>query len=240
MPLPTLIARALNLAGKPFGVAPVARAFQPGTVIGDDARRRTFDLIYADNAWGSAESRSGVGSEQRYAAGYRLRLERCLAQRGLRRVFDAPCGDLNWMLPLVFSGAIDYVGGDIVGDLVAEIRRRQPGLDVREFDLCSDTFPSADVWHCRDCLFHLSFADIGAALDRFVTSDIPWALITTHRARWLKNVDVATGGWRYLDLERAPFGFPPAETYLRDYRYGRDFPRYVGLWSRRSIESAIR
>ncbi len=238
--MPLLMMRAANRLGRPFGVNPFPRAFpNPLTTdLGD--RSQIFDRIFTSNFWGSDESRSGVGSEQEAAAAYLVRLRALLTERGLKRMFDAPCGDLNWIAGLARDSAMAYAGGDISAALVASLKSRFGDLDVRQFDICTDDFPAADAWHCRDCLFHLPFADIRMALERFACSTIPYALLTTHKA-WLlhRNLDVEPGGFRYLDLERPPIGLPPAGLYLKDYRLGRDFPRFVGLWRREAIAAAL-
>lgn len=201
-----------------------------------------FDEIYHGNYWGSAESRSGVGSETGFTARYRERLSTLLHAHGLRRLFDAPCGDLNWMVQLITepSNDIDYVGGDISASVIEDARQRHPELDLRIFDITTDPFPVADVWHSRDCLFHLPFEAIFRALSNFVDSVIPYALITSHRARLLhRNLDVDFGGFRFLDLERPPFSLPHPIERIPDFTVGRDFPRYVCLWSREQIAQAV-
>ena len=234
-----LAIRAANALGKPFGIDPFPRAFpdQHGPELHN--RATVFDRIYRSNSWGSDESRSGLGSESRYASIYRKRLRRFLSRFGARRLFDAPCGDLNWIADIARSPGIDYLGGDISRSLIADLQRRHPDIQTRVFDICADPFPDADVWHCRDCLFHLPFADIRRALENFTRSDIPFALLTTHRALLHRNLDVPVGGFRYLDLERPPLSLPPAELYLKDFRAGRDFPRYVGLWRHEVIAAAL-
>ena len=231
-----LAIRAANIAGKPFGIAPFPRAFRPAAEA--QGRAEVFDKIYRDNGWGSGESRSGLGSEASYAGAFAGRLLQCLEDIGARSLFDAPCGDLNWVAPILRSG-YRYSGGDISATLIDDLQRRHANLDLRQFDICRDPFPESDAWLCRDCLFHLPSADIRRALENFNRSNIPVALITTHRGRLLRNLDVQAGGFRYLDLERAPIGLPPAERYLKDYRIGRDFPRYVGLWRRETIQAAV-
>jgi hypothetical protein len=144
-------------------------------------------------------------------------------------MFDAPCGDLNWITEVIDQTGIEYVGGDIANEAVAAARLRRPDLDIRLHDICVDDFPSVDLWHCRDALFHLSFADIRRALTTAETGRVGYAAITTHRARFLTNLDIQTGGFRLLDLERPPFNFPKPLIYLRDYSRG-EFPRFVGVW----------
>ena len=239
-PMMLLAVRGLNLLGKPFGINPIARPFS-NSATGDAAEiSSAFDNIYIRQGWQSAESRSGIGSEVNRASGYRIRLENYLTKLGATRIFDAPCGDLNWIAPLATNARWKYIGGDVSAALVHDVRMRYPELDVRHFDICGDAFPAADVWHCRDCLFHLPLKEIRAALERFVESSIPYALLTTHRARLLhRNLDVPVGGFRYLDLQRPPIFLPTPLHYLRDYRRGLDFPRYVGAWRKQDIADAL-
>ena len=237
-PAALIAIRLVNAVGKPVGINPFSRAFPNDVTTGLGRRSAVFDQIYRSNFWASAESRSGIGSESAVGAAYRRRLRACLAELGARRFFDAPCGDLNWMLPLARDPAIDYLGADISSELLADTRRRYPDIALMQLDICDDPFPTADIWHCRDCLFHLPFTDIKRALRNFVRSEIPFCLLTSHRARLHQNIDVPAGGFRYLDLERPPIDLPRARQYLKDYRIGRDFPRYVGLWHRQQIVEA--
>ncbi|MBA3898443.1 MAG: class I SAM-dependent methyltransferase [Sphingomonadaceae bacterium] len=234
----SLLPRAANLLGKPFGLNPYPRAFNNASTEGEARRERAFDNIFKNSGWASSESRSGPGSELHRTRRYANELRNYLDTTGARKVFDAPCGDLNWILPAVAGK--DYVGGDISPALIANLQTKHPELDTRRFDICEDEFPDADVWHCRDCLFHLPFSDIESALVRFAASSIPIALLTTHWTAALHtNVDVPVGGWRYLDLRKAPISLPQPQQRLRDYRFMRDFPRYVGVWSREQIKQAI-
>ena len=238
---PVMLAkRIVNRVGRPFGINPFPRAFPNPTTAEIVDRADVFDAIYRSNFWGSGESRSGVGSEVEFSQAYLARLRALIDQRRLKRLFDAPCGDLNWSMALTRDPDLTYAGGDISASLIAELRQQHPEVALGVFDICIDPFPEADVWHCRDCLFHLPFADIRRAFENFVQSSIPFALLTTHRARWLhRNLDVSLGGFRFLDLERPPIGLTQAEEYLPDYRKGSDFPRYVGLWSRAAIAEAL-
>jgi hypothetical protein len=236
-----LLKRVVNRMARPFGVYPFPRTFpnpfsSPAVPVAE-----IFDRVWRENYWGSPESRSGRGSQAVRTATYRRGLRELFKARGFHRIFDAPSGDLNWMSSLVAETKLDYLGGDISPLVVEDARSRHPHLETRLFDITRDPFPQADVWHCRDCLFHLPYADIRRALNNFVdSSTIPYALLTTYRS-WLpvRNLDVPVGGFRYLDLEAAPIALAKAEHYIADYLFGWDFPRYVGLWSRQSVARAL-
>ena len=133
---------------------------------------------------------------------------------------------------------LSYTGADIAPTLIERNRRRFPQYEFLEFDITRDDFPTVDVWQCRDCMFHLSDSMIWDALRNFARSNCGYALLTTYRGI-LKNADTEPGGWRYLDLTRHPFRLPAPEVMLRDYRRGRDFPRFLGLWRREAIVGAL-
>lgn len=237
-PVPLIVRRVINRLGKPLGINPFPRAFEYNL---QDSRANAFDTIYKENLWGSGESRSGVGSEITRTDHYRHRLASLLKQYNLQSLFDAPCGDLRWMPILLEQVQLSYEGGDISHALIEALKQQHPGYSLRQFDITRDPFPVADVWHCRDCLFHLPFKDIQLALHNFAHSSIPYALLTSHHA-WLmhRNLDLNGVGFRYLDLERAPFHFPKPLAYVADFKWGLDFPRYVGLWRREDIAVVAR
>lgn len=235
-----LARRVLNRLGRPFGINPFPRAFPNPIAAGSSSAAAIFDEIHRTNFWGSGESQSGLGSELAFTRAYRRGLGRCLGDHGLVSLFDAPCGDLNWMSVFLTEHPVAYAGGDISAEVIAQARAAHPGLDLRVFDIMGDPFPQADVWHCRDCLFHLPFAAIRQALANFAGSGIGHALITSHRSRLVhRNLDVGFGGFRFLDLERAPFHLPPPLARIPDYRRGHDFPRHVCLWSRAQVAQAV-
>lgn len=232
-----LFQRALNRFGQPYGFKPFAVARERTDEPADD-RRKVFEEIYEQNYWGSGESRSGPGSELRGTERYRKALIDFLQRRDIKSMFDAPCGDLNWMGEVIKATNIHYIGGDISEGVVERARERHPDLDLRRFDICADPFPDVEVWHCRDALFHLSFHDIWLALENAAKSSIKLALITNHRPRMLKNLDINTGGWRCLDLERAPFNLAKPDEYIPE-SLPPAFPRAVGVWRIEALREAV-
>lgn len=165
-----------------------------------------FTRIRETNLWGAAESVSGLGSELAATATLRQELPRLLADLGAKSLLDIPCGDFGWMSAVDLAG-IRYVGGDIVEALVEENRAKH-GLDFRRLNLCSDDLPQADVVFCRDCLVHLSYANIGRAVENLRRSGSTW-LLTTHFLECEENRDIEDGDWRMLNFELEPFRWGP-------------------------------
>jgi hypothetical protein len=139
-----------------------------------------------------------------------------LRNLGAASLLDAPCGDGGWMSTL--DTGLSYTGVDIVPELIDDLRRRagQEGI-ARNYllaDITRDSLPRADAILCRDCLVHLSFQNIAAALANFRRSGSEW-LVTTTFPDLKANTDCEDGDWRALNFELAPFNWGrPAELLV--------------------------
>jgi hypothetical protein len=171
--------------------------------------RERFERIYATNLWSDPETRSGVGSSLDSTRVLRRELPKALRQLGARVLLDVPCGDFAWMSRVDLS-SIQYIGGDIVPAIVADNQRRYSSESRRftDIDLTRDALPDADVLLCRDCLVHLSYANIRAVFANVARSNIRYMLMTSFPGRG-DNQDIEDGNWRPLDFEAPPFSFPP-------------------------------
>ena len=110
-----------------------------------------------------------------------------------------------------------YTGVDVVPELIDDLRRRPArGGISRNYllaDITRDPLPRADAILCRDCLVHLSFANIAAAIANFRRSGSEW-LVTTTFPELRTNIDCEDGDWRALNLALAPFNWGPAVHLL--------------------------
>lgn len=173
-----------------------------------------FARIYQTNLWFDSESRSGTGSSLDSTAVLRTSLPPLLRGLNVGRLLDVPCGDFNWMRHVDLSG-IEYIGGDIVDSLI-KVNRERYGSTARSFvkvDITSGPLPSADAILCRDCLVHLSFANISAAFRTMKGSGAEYLLTTTFLDRQI-NKDVVDGDWRPLNLEQSPFLLPAPHSVI--------------------------
>lgn len=201
---------------------------------------RIFDYM-ATGQWLyelNQESISGPGSTVSYTQGFRPQLEDFLHQRGCRSLLDAPCGDFNWMRLVQLPQETRYFGGDIVAQIVNQNRANfgNPNRLFFEIDLTNEPLPDADVWLCRDCLFHLSYDHTFQVLRNSLRSRIDYYLLTSHLNA--ENSDAITGSFRELNLLILPFNFPPPLIRMNDSVSGFP-PRYVGVWDRAAIIAAL-
>lgn len=201
-----------------------------------------FTWIYRSNYWRDEESASGSGSSLRYTENLRRELPGLFERFGIRTVFDAPCGDFNWMRLVAESTDIRYVGADIVRPLIDSLRAKHGSsrIDFIHLDLIRGRFPAADLMICRDCLFHLSYADARRVLENFLASGIPYLLTTTHRNDGaLVNRDIETGDFRMIDLFEAPFCLPKTPLARIDDWLTPDPEREMCLWSRDQVAHGL-
>lgn len=217
---------------RPLTVAERRFAEQAAT-LSELSLEERFSRIYQTNLWFDPESRSGVGSSLDSTAVLRRSLPPLLRDLDIRRLLDVPCGDFNWMHDVDLSG-IEYVGGDIVESLIKANRERYES-SARSFvkvDITSGPLPHADAILCRDCLVHLSFANIVAAFRAMKESGAGYLLTTTFLNRRV-NRDVVDGDWRPLNLEQSPFLLPAPHSVIIeecDEEGGAYADKALGVW----------
>jgi hypothetical protein len=175
-----------------------------------------FTDYYRANKWRDESSRSGGGSNLAATSEIRPHLPPIWRKLNARIILDVPCGDFHWMNQ-VDLGEFEYIGADIVAEMIAENRRRfsRPGVSFRTINLLQDELPQAELVFCRDCLVHFSYADIVRALANIRASGAKWLMMTNFPVTGT-NIGIATGQWRPLNFETAPFNFPPPCILLRE------------------------
>lgn len=164
--------------------------------------KKLFNEFHKNNRWNSKESISGTGSELRHTTLLRKNLKSILDKYQFKSMLDLPCGDYNWIKEMDLSN-INYIGADIVPDLISNNKIKYPNTDFRIINLVTDKLPSVDVILVRDCLVHLSYDNIYKALENIKKHDIKYLLTTSHIKN--KNHDIKNGDWRALNLLEPPF-----------------------------------
>lgn len=155
--------------------------------------------------------RSGPGSTAEASAPYRAFLERFIRENGIRSIVDLACGDFE-IMSLVDRQGADYLGVDVIPERIARdqakaVERPQepPAAFVCE-DIQAFPIPACDLLLVKDVLQHWSTFDVAAFLRRLREAPFRYALITNCNYGPTVNTDIATGGWRALDVTAPPFG----------------------------------
>lgn len=192
-----------------------------------------FSKIYSTNYWLDSESRSGTGSNLNSTKNIRIHLPKIIERFNIKRLFDAPCGDFNWMSQILKDVDVDYIGSDIVEDLIVSNRKKvKNNIKFIKLDIRIDKLPASDLMICRDCLFHFSYEDIFKFLDNFLISDIKYLLLTSHLNMESKfeNTNIVTGDFRKIDLFSKPFNFEKNYIYSFDDRDNSEIENFKQMY----------
>lgn len=167
----------------------------------------TFNRIYAEGTWGkdvTGKGTSGTGSTLEITREYRAYVEDFIKKHSVKSIVDAGSGD--W----TFSSAMDwgdasYLGVDIASDVIAAVRNKHE-TDKIKFQVgdITDELPAADLLISKDVLQHLS----NELVHKFIRNNLrtgkyKWVILTNDRGS--ENRDVASGGYRAIDLAAPPF-----------------------------------
>lgn len=192
-----------------------------------------FKFIYETNHWKGNSSLSGQGSDKKQVEKIIDVLPKLIKEYNVKSILDIPCGDFNWMQDVDLSN-IQYVGADIVGDIVQTNIANYSALNrsFYKLNLINDFLPRVDLIFCRDCFVHLSNDDIIKSIKNIKLSRSK-LLLTTTFTLCNNNVDIVTGDWRILNLNNYPFCFPnPLQIINENCTEGNNTynDKSLGLW----------
>ena len=189
-----------------------------------------FTEIAKQNFWESEGSISGVGSSLKQTDELINKILDILDKYKIFSIFDIPCGDYYWMKRIDLSEK-KYSGGDIVKEIIKKniSLYKKNNIDFIYFDLIKDKIEQWDLVFCRDCFVHFSYEDIFKAIANIKSSKSKYLMTTTFSDED-KNKDIQTGGWRTLNLLKAPFNFPEPT-----YTLNEKCSEFNGIFSDKSL-----
>lgn len=166
-----------------------------------------FTDIYKINMWHTDESVSGGGSTMDATRTVREELPKIIEKYQIKSMLDIPCGDYNWMKTIELK--CDYIGGDIVEDIIHNNQKTYASdtVSFQTLNMAKDSLPKVDLIFCKDCLQHLSYENIAAALNNFKKSGSKYLLVSSFPRTW-RNHDIYDGDYRPLNVCKKPFGLP--------------------------------
>jgi len=186
--------------------------------------KQVFTGIFKQNFWADDETVSGYGSTIRFTKNLRMVLPEIFREYQVKTLLDAGCGDFNWMKEVDLIG-IDYIGCDVVPELIARNKDMYPHYNFFTADITTDILPKVDMMICRCVLFHLTFDHIRMALSNMGAS-CKYLMLTTH-PHILLNEDKLDGDFRRLNLQAPPISMPEPIALFVD---GEGDDGYVGIW----------
>ena len=182
--------------------------------------RDAFRRIYSEREWGQG---SGPGSSPANTIEYRAFIQRFIEANAVRTVTDLGCGDWQFSRFIDWS-QVDYLGLDIVPEVVAQNRERFALPHIR-FDVLEaiDELPGGDLLLAKEVLQHLPNETIAAYLTA-IRQRYRFALMTNAiEPASLVNQQIAPGGFRPIRLQNPPFNAAGAVVFA----YFPHTPNYI-------------
>lgn len=200
--------------------------------------KEIFESIIKNKRW--RDTVCGTGSTVKFTEPLRHNLKAFLEKHQLTSMLDAPCGDYSWMSITALPTGFDYMGADIVEDLVSANKIKYPNIDFRQLDISQDHLPDVDVLFCRDCLIHFSFQDIKTTLTNIVRSNIKHVMLTNYPD--INSPDINTGDFHKTNFTIDPINLGSPIDSIFDWIPGTangDQKRCMSLWHRDAIEQYL-
>jgi 2-polyprenyl-3-methyl-5-hydroxy-6-metoxy-1,4-benzoquinol methylase len=174
--------------------------------------KNKFSTIYNNNYWDNKESLSGPGSSLKNTKNLRKKLPIIIKKYGIRSIVDAPCGDCNWIQHIIKKSQIKYTGIDIVKKCIDnnKLKFKDKNFSFKQMDITKDKLPRADLFICRDFIFHLSFKDTYKFLLNLKKLKTKYILFSSHtksKTEILLNKDIKSGDFRKINLFNTPYNF---------------------------------
>ena len=168
----------------------------------------------------------------------RQRIIELFKKHHITSMFDSGCNDCVWMNQLLNNIELDYQGGDISVDMIEYVRTTFPHRAVKVHDATTDAFPTVDLLFIRDVAIHLNNNDKLGLWNNWLSSRIPWILIT-HNLETDYNIDFeytnefpfASTNWQ---LE--PWNFPKPVGQVWEYGLGS---RCMALWNQNQFKGKL-
>lgn len=140
-----------------------------------------FTKAYRNKLWGHAEGEeffSGAGSLEEFTTSYVNWICRFITKHQIDTIVDLGCGDFKVGRRICGAVAVNYIGADIVSDLISYNQSRF-GNNTTCFkcmNILNDRLPEGDVGLLRQVLQHLSNKEISQVLANCIR--FPYLIVT--------------------------------------------------------------
>lgn len=202
-----------------------------------------FTHFYHSNYWRGNESKSGTGSSLDQTQELINQLDELFLKLNITKILDIPCGDFNWMKHFPLREEVQYIGGDIVEEVIESNLQnyKNSNIDFSVLDITQDSLPDTDIIIARDCLVHFTFDYIHKTFENLKKQNYKYILMTSFTARPNNTDLIHVGEWRPLNMEIAPFNLPEPLKILNENCTEENSAyndKSMCLWSKQDFESA--
>jgi SAM-dependent methyltransferase len=204
--------------------------------------REIFTSIYKSGHWvrnqnNSSQGKisiSGPGSNLGTDQFYDLKdnMNKILEKYRIESILDMPCGDFLWINEVIKNKNIDYLGIDIVDELIekniSKYQNKKTNFQVKDIVEYSHK-GLVDLVLIRDLFIHISNKDIAKIIKNLKDFDFKYLAVNCYSNE--NNKDVATGQHRKVNLLIPPFNLPKPIYSFKDY----ENDKFVFLYEKKQI-----
>jgi 2-polyprenyl-3-methyl-5-hydroxy-6-metoxy-1,4-benzoquinol methylase len=145
----------------------------------------------------------------------------------INSILDMPCGDFLWIKNIIQNSKIDYLGVDIVDELIANNKKlyQNENINFEISDIVDfKTSKKFDLVLIRDLFIHIKNIDITKILHNLKLMNIKYVALNSYMNE--KNIDVIIGQHRKINLLIEPFNLKEPIYKFRDYEDDKFFYLY--------------
>lgn len=160
---------------------------------------QTFTKIYREKLWSSQKNQefsSGGGTYDKMSIKYIDLVSRYIKNNRIKSIVDIGCGDFFVMRSIIENTKINYIGCDIVEELINFNNKMFARENIKfiKLDAVSEPLPDAEMCCVRQVLQHLDNKQISMIIDKLKKYKV--VLITEHIPSLNKvhpNIDKTAG-----------------------------------------------
>ena len=129
-----------------------------------------------------------------------------------------PCGDFLWLYEIIKQKNIDYIGVDIVEELIEanKLKYQNKNFSFINDDITNfNTNKKFDLILIRDLFIHIPNSDIKKILQNIKEINFKYVALNSYKNKF--NDDVIIGKHRKINLLIEPFNLIQPLEYFNDY-----------------------
>ena len=205
-----------------------SKIFQLLSIKDTNLKKKIFTSIYKSNHWVQDDdllpqryvSVSGHGSNINTNQHRQLtnNFTQVIKDYKINSLLDMPCGDFLWIKNIIKENNINYLGIDIVEELINENKRKYQtnNINFKSFDIVNfKTYEQFDLVLIRDLFIHIKNVEIIQIIENLKNMNIKYILLNSYDNE--KNNDVVIGQHRKINLLIKPFNLKKPIHIFRDF-----------------------
>ena len=220
----------------------VSKIYQKFFYNNKNLKKEIFTSIYKSGHWIQGQNNSskenisvsGHGSNLYTDQFYNLKdnMNKILEKYRIESILDMPCGDFLWINEVIKNKKIDYLGIDIVDELIekniSKYQSKKTKFQVNDIVEYSHR-GLVDLVLIRDLFIHISNKDIAKIIKNLKDFDFKYLAVNCYLNE--NNKDVVTGQHRKVNLLIPPFNLPEPIYSFKDY----ENDKFVFLYEKKQI-----